>query len=129
MLHELSDRARKSFYFCPSLSLWCKWPTSEIEKCDVEVDALAVVDGRLFMCEAKTSSGLSKGEIEKLVLAAERIRPDVVLLAFSDAKTTKAEAARKALAARLPPGIDVQAMNRPAKSSIFGSLHTYLTTA
>jgi len=43
-----------------------------------------VVDGALYLCEAKTSSGLSAQQVEQLISAARRIRPDVILISCTD---------------------------------------------
>jgi hypothetical protein len=49
-----------------------------------EIDALAVVDNELYLCEAKNSDGLSTQDKAKLVAAIERVRPDVLLLVCMD---------------------------------------------
>lgn len=84
-LWKLSERARSSFYFCPSMSLWDAYP----EKADgptAEIDALAVVDGLLYLIEAKASARLSGPEITNFVEICERVRPDVFMIALMEAK-------------------------------------------
>ncbi|MEH2494482.1 hypothetical protein V1294_000961 [Bradyrhizobium sp. AZCC 1678] len=83
-LWRLWNNARSSFYFAPSLNLWETYPEGRQAQEDVEVDALAVVDGALYLCEAKTSAGLSAQQIAQLISAAERIRPDVILISCTD---------------------------------------------
>jgi hypothetical protein len=126
MLHNLAEQTRKSFYFCPSLALWVRPPQSADDKPDVEIDALAVVDGQVFMCEAKTSSGLDRTEVDQLALAARYIRPDVVLLAFADDDVEKAVGSAKAMSAKLPDSIAVRTVNRSQRVAIF---ETYLSPA
>ncbi len=79
----LSQRARESFYFAPSLTLWDGYPEDGVDPV-AEIDALAVVDGELYLCEAKASSRLSKDELNQLASVCLRVRPDVLLLASMD---------------------------------------------
>jgi len=76
--------ARRSFYFAPSMWLWEQYPQNKQDGPTVEIDALAVVDGNLYLCEAKTSAVLDRSQREQLVAAATRIRPDVLLLSTMD---------------------------------------------
>lgn len=96
-LWRLWYNARSSFYFTPSLNLWETYPEGGQDQEDVEVDALAVVDGLLYLCEAKTSAGLSAQQVQQLISAAERIRPDVILISCSD----KVSPSMKAAAAQI----------------------------
>lgn len=80
-LWHLSNRSKISFYFVASLRLWLSYPDNPAVENDVEVDAVVAVDGAVYLVEAKSSASLGDGEIKKLLLAAERIRPDVLLIA------------------------------------------------
>jgi ABC transporter substrate binding protein len=64
--------------------LWESYPKTREDGPNVEFDALAVVDGRLYLCEAKSSSGLDNNQIDQLFSAATRIRPDILLIACMD---------------------------------------------
>jgi hypothetical protein len=75
---------------------------------DVEVDAIAIVDGKVFLVEAKSSDGLSEGEMRKLALAAERIRPDQILLAGADSDLASPERAAERLKSMLPQGTQIE---------------------
>ena len=92
-LWRLWNNARSSFYFAPSLNLWEKYPEGRQAQENAEVDALAVVDGALYLCEAKTSAGLDAQQIVQLISAAERIRPDVVLISCTDKISSNMKAA------------------------------------
>ena len=72
------------------------------------MDALAVVDGRLYLCEAKSSSGLDNRQIEQLFSAATRIRPDVLLIACMDEMTPSLRTSAVALQSRLGAEIKVE---------------------
>jgi hypothetical protein len=80
---------------------------------DVEVDALAVVDGKLYLCEGKSSAGLSIGEIDQLVLAAERIRPDVVLVACFEQATDGLRRSIETLRQRVRDFAEVELITNP----------------
>jgi hypothetical protein len=106
-LWQLWQRAKRSFYFAPSLSLWLNYPAGEGGS-DFEIDALAVVDGKLCLCEGKSSARLDASEVEQLVLASERIRPDVILIACFDWATEAMRRAVEALSGRVGNGIEVE---------------------
>jgi hypothetical protein len=101
---------RRSFYYAPSLRLWREYPKSTRGTADVEIDAIAVVDGRVHLVEAKSASGLDSGEIKQLVFAAEHIRPDVLVIACMDEPTDALDRACVKLREALPVGIAVEAM-------------------
>jgi hypothetical protein len=107
-LWQLSERARRSFYFAPSLSLWLAYPKGGPTDPDVEIDAVAVVDGKTYLVEGTTSAALDKDEIDQLVLAAGRIRPDVVLVACMDEVTDAFTRAVDRLKGALPSGIEIE---------------------
>jgi hypothetical protein len=106
-LWRVSERARNSFYFAPSIKLWEDYPERP-EAVTREIDALMVVDGRLYLCEAKNSAALSRDEIESLVSAATRIRPDVVLVVCMEQDATGLNRAMEMLRERLPQKIETE---------------------
>jgi hypothetical protein len=69
-----------------------------------------VVDGRLYLCEAKSSAGLDKFQIDQLFDAASRIRPDVLLISCMDKLTPSLKAAGAELQSRLGSDIRVDLM-------------------
>lgn len=106
-LWQVSERARDSFYFAPSIKLWEDYP--EVPGVTTrEIDALMVVDGHLYLCEAKSSAALDDSEIEKLISAATRIRPDFVLVACMEEDSAGLNRAMEALTRRLPEGIGAE---------------------
>jgi hypothetical protein len=106
-LWQVSERARSSFYFAPSMTLWEDYPEVP-DVTMIEIDALMVVDGRLYLCEAKSSAALDGDEIEKLVSAATRIRPDVVLIACMEENAAGLSRAMQTLKQRLPKEIETE---------------------
>ena len=84
-LWRLSERSRTSFYFAPSMSLWDDYP-ERVDGPSAEIDALAVVDGALYLIEAKASARLSANQMKDLQDVCERVRPDVLLIALMEAK-------------------------------------------
>jgi hypothetical protein len=67
-----------------------------------------VVDGRLYLCEARNSASMDEDEIEKLISAATRIRPDVLLIACMEQNAAGLNRAMQTIKQRLPPGIDIE---------------------
>ena len=107
-LWHLWGAARESFYFAPSMCLWESYPKTRGDGPNVEVDALAVVDGRLYLCEAKSSSGLDNNQIEQLCSAANHIRPDALLIACMDEVSPGLRTSAEALQSRLGAEINVE---------------------
>ena len=62
-LWRLWQSCRRSFYFAPSMWLWQSYPESRDQGPDAEVDALAVADGRLYLCEAKSAAGMDREQL------------------------------------------------------------------
>jgi hypothetical protein len=109
-LWRLWDGSERSFYFAPSMDLWLKYPTSREDGEDAEIDALAVVDGKVYQLEAKSAARLDeKGQV-KLILAAERIRPDVVAIATMERVSGSLQRALERIRANLPKGIELQVL-------------------
>ncbi len=107
----LWDRSRHSFYFAPSLKLWVNYPKQGTRRWDAEVDAIAVVDGAVYLVEAKCAAGLDEGERAQLVMAAERIRPDVLIIASMEKSNGGLERAVKAVRAALPAEIEIEVLS------------------
>ena len=76
----------------------------------IEVDALAVVDGALYLCEAKNSGGLIPNEKAKLITAVERIRPNVLMLVCMDDDKTKMVLDGNELQTQIGPDVHVEVL-------------------
>jgi len=109
-LWQLSERARRSFYFAPSLWLWNDYPDRRDSVADAEVDLLVVVDGALYQVEAKTSPVLDSEGVNQLVSVASRIRPDVLLLSFMDEPNGNMAGVKSQVQQRLGRDIRVELM-------------------
>lgn len=113
-LWRLYEAARNSFYFAPSVKLWNDYPRGDGLPWDAEIDAVAVAEGRVYAIEATRSKGLKEDELEKLALIAERIRPDVMMIACTAQTDTAIETLRTRLARRMPIGVEARvAVFRP----------------
>jgi hypothetical protein len=83
LLTRLSEEARRSFIF---MGPTCFGYTQE-ERPEAEADLLLVIDGRVFLCEVKSSwRVLRSSDITDLVALATRLRPDVALLGIMEAR-------------------------------------------
>jgi hypothetical protein len=82
VLSALSMRSRNSLVFLePS---WFGFKP-ESESPDAEADLLVLLDGQAVVCEAKTSwHALRPSDIQDLVALAQRLRPDIALLAVME---------------------------------------------
>jgi hypothetical protein len=109
-LWRLWERSRRSFYFAPSMRLWVKYPDSDRDESDTEVDAIVVVDGRVHQLEAKSTARLNEEGRRKLILAAERIRPDVVVLGCMDSSPSLDRTAGQ-IRAVLPGGVALEVIS------------------
>lgn len=109
-LWRLWDRSRQSFYFAPSLNIWLKYPMRKEDGEDAEVDAIAVVDGKVYQLEAKSAARLDEEGQRKLILAAERIRPDVVAIASMGKISGALQRAVERIKANLPRGVDIEVL-------------------
>jgi hypothetical protein len=78
-LIQLEDRARDTFYFLGPHDLFLTLPENEISSADQEADLICVIDGRVHLCEVKSSE--REIDIRSLANIAKRLRPDVVTLA------------------------------------------------
>lgn len=110
-LWQLSKRAKESFYFAPSMQLWDEDPETDGAKLAAEFDALVVVDGKLYLCEAKSSDNLDKDEIDQLVSMGSKIRPDVLLISCMDRSPSTINSAAKTIQNRLGNDIHVEVIS------------------
>ena len=78
-LTKLEQRVKQTFFFLGPHDLFTKYPDSNSATGDNEIDLICVLDGKVHLCEVKSSDRRIK--IEPLVKVAKRIRPDVVTLA------------------------------------------------
>ena len=90
------------------MELFYEHPQYERTKPDVEIDALVVVDGLLFLCEAKSSGSLNEADVNKIVRRTERIRPDTVLIALMESPGERLAQAAQLLKTRLPKDTKVE---------------------
>jgi hypothetical protein len=88
------------------MQLWEQYPETPGAK-PVEVDVLVVVDGTLYLCEAKTSAALDPSQVDRLLNAASRIRPDVLLISCMEPATAALRTAVNTLQTGLGPDIRV----------------------
>lgn len=107
-LWRLLQKARLSFYFTPSLKLWNDSPSKEDAEPPSEIDALAVVDGKLVLCEAKTSSNLKPKDFNRLLSVAIKIRPDVISIVVMEKVSTRLRKNVQGFRTALPKGIEVE---------------------
>ena len=108
-LWKLSERARSSFYFAPSMSLWEDYRENRASPV-AEIDALVVVDGTLYLCEAKAGDRISAEQVERLVQICARVRPDILLIACMDENSTGLEGRVNSLREAIKPTTHVEIM-------------------
>ncbi|MCA1393777.1 hypothetical protein I6F20_32690 [Bradyrhizobium sp. IC3123] len=112
-LIELEKRARDTFFYLGPHNLWKEYPDNEQTRHDHEADLICILDGRVHLCEVKSSA--REIALESLVEVARRLRPDVVTLAvmeeMSARLSAKAEELRVAIA---DPTIEVQLLSMTA---------------
>ncbi|MEJ2121086.1 MAG: hypothetical protein P8Z76_10320, partial [Alphaproteobacteria bacterium] len=109
-LWELWKHASRSFYFAPSMSVWDEYPDQPDVKPTAELDALVVVDGKLCLCEAKSSASLDSQGIAKLTGIATKIRPDVLVVSCMEPGTKRFANAIQKLNENVGDDIRVQAI-------------------
>ena len=98
-LTKLNSRAQSSFYYCESIQLFYDDEAYKKRNPSAEIDLIVVVDGLVFLCEVKSSQ--RDFNAEKFVNTAERMRPDVALLAVMEASTPKLTKAFQSAVERL----------------------------
>lgn len=85
LLNALRQEARHSFYYAGPTRLFFTYDAADRDQPDAEADLLAVADGRALLCEVKSSWSVVTGaDIRKLADLAQRLRPDVAMLAVMD---------------------------------------------
>ncbi len=79
-LKTLSDRARWSFSFAPTMDIYERNSKKRI----TDFDLVANVDGNIYVVEVKNSfSNVKKNDLDQLKNFAVELRPDVVMLAIA----------------------------------------------
>jgi hypothetical protein len=109
MVGRSGSRRRRAAKF----SSFVRMTAPDPEKPDVntiEIDAIAVLDSSLYLCEAKSSGGLSGREEAKLISAARRVRPNILLLITMDEDPRKMTADGTALQSKLGNDVRVEVM-------------------
>lgn len=87
-LDELRSRSRSSFIYLGPTAFY--FERDDLKEIDAEADLLAIIDGRSYMCEVKSSwSTLRRSEELTFVDLAKRLRPDVALLAVMERAENK----------------------------------------
>ena len=81
-LAKLAEEANASFFYIDPHELYYSEENVQSRKPDAELDLLVVMDGRVRLCEAKTSS--RRIDLPKLAGLARRLRPDIVTLAVME---------------------------------------------
>ena len=106
-LIKLEKRVQQTFYFLGPHDLFKKIPENDRATVDNEIDLLCVLDGKVHLCEVKTSD--HRLRIDSVVEVAKQIRPDVVSLAILNAKSNRLIAKLKELRHELSgEGIEVE---------------------
>lgn len=109
-LIQLHNRARSSFYYIPSTKFFDRDEEGNLVN-PKETDLIAVLDGDLYVCEVKSSSGLGETEIKSFADIVNRIRPNVALLAVMDTvKQDMAGRLRNRISKYVDDGIKVEIM-------------------
>lgn len=86
-LIKLERRVRQTFYFLGPHDLFICYPDNNRAIGDNEADLICVMDGKVHLCEVKSSG--RDIQIEPLIKVAKRIRPDVVTLAVLEAESSR----------------------------------------
>lgn len=115
VLWRLHERARRSLYYIPSIKLWIdKYPEDKVTP-DAEVDLIVVVDGEVVMVEVTTSNTLSDNEIDQLLIAAERIRPDKLMVGILGTEP-QATTLKQRVVDKMPANVGVEVLRFDATS-------------
>ncbi|MEM9086002.1 MAG: hypothetical protein AAGB23_08770 [Pseudomonadota bacterium] len=104
-LHVLQRRSDQSFFFLPSTNLHLAPQLDGRSPPDAEIDLLAVVDGEVILCEVKSSPRVSSREMSAFAAIANKIRPDIAMVAILDCEPKKLRAFETALSSLLDDGI------------------------
>jgi hypothetical protein len=111
-LKYLRDKAEHSFYFMPSVNLFeTRQPINQSRPTN-EADLLAVVDGKTYLCEIKSSDRGIPAEIRKFADIASKIRPDVALIAILHCSDKNRIKFKSDLEKLLPMGVSAEVISR-----------------
>lgn len=106
-LVTLEGRSKDSFFYLGPHELWNEYPKNVDSKCDHEADLICVLDGKVHLCEVKSSS--RDIELASLLEVAKRLRPDFVTLAVMEEHSDKLAAKLAELKRGLTgTGVDAQ---------------------
>ena len=86
-LIKLEQRARETFWFLGPRDLFINYPDGDRTGQDNEADLVCIVDGKVCLCEVKSSD--REIRIDALVDVATRMRPDSVILAVFGPGTSR----------------------------------------
>ncbi|MCY1076002.1 hypothetical protein [Archangium lansingense] len=81
-LLQLEETARESFYFLEPTSLFVAYPQDRRTPPTNEADLICVIDGKVCLCEVKSSS--RSIALASFIQVAKRMRPDVAILAVME---------------------------------------------
>lgn len=82
VIDQFAKRADNGFHYVGPTAFKTKFGT---ETSDFEVDLLMIVDDKTYIAEVKTSwRSLRQSDVAKLVEQAERLKPDIALLAIME---------------------------------------------
>jgi hypothetical protein len=88
-LARLSDQAHASFFFLEPHELFFTTNSAYTNRPDAEVDLIAVVDGVVRLCEAKSSN--QSIDLEKFARLARQVRPDIATLAIMEPRSNSTD--------------------------------------
>lgn len=88
-LLKLEGRAKQSFYYTGPRELFSHYPNDNNDYTLNEADLLCVVDGKVHLCEVKSSS--RDISVTSIIDVAKKIRPDTVVLAVLEEKSQRVE--------------------------------------
>jgi hypothetical protein len=103
-LDRLSEHADSSFYFLEPHELFLTTDSAMRGRSDAEFDLIAVANGRVHLCEAKTSD--RDVDLAKFAQTVRQLRPDVATLAIMEA-ASPAVLRRQADLEQLLTGTDI----------------------
>lgn len=109
-LSALREESRSSFMFVGPM--WMGFGGNDGEDPSGESDLLVIRDGKTIFCEVKSSwRGLSIRGLDQFVEVAERLRPDIALLAVMEPGREMGEHLDKAQQRLLRAGINFELLN------------------
>lgn len=110
-LVKLNEMAEQSFYYAPSIEFYDDAIlTNENANPVAEADLIAVINGKLYVCEVKSSD--RDRDFSNFIKVIERLRPDVAMIAIMTPDQGGAAARlRNELQPRMPLGVEFEIMN------------------